>query len=420
MFRGLIIAFVISVISISGCGGSNSISKQSKSYPVGKTISLSDNQYPSIQDAINAGNPGDTVVLGAGYFREMLQLREGVNIKGIPSKTFLFGGIFADGISEGTMVYGLMISPPVDNSTARIARLTNSNVVFDHCTFLSGDMAIDGNSSPDIRNCTFNGLVLGEGNIVFSSRAISLTSGHPVISRCIFTNWATALDASGADNSTAGAFGECLFFNNGSDIAGRWFGVLDDRDPLYTNRPGREYYLDDQSPAILAGSEYIGAWEPARFAARPLIRVTKLDPAFHPGFVNVLQAKISATGEAGASVYVSSIYLKIATNHSVNQFVAWTVYDVEAGVKKSVDSFNEPIIDGEVFVISLASDPLVVKVGEEKTYDFYADLSAFNSMSYTVEVMMDSIIWTDGNIVNSNSKNIGLAGSESSGVFYDP
>src|SRR6266436_7855969 len=70
-------------------------------------------QYPTIQSAVNAANPGDTVKVAAGTYFEQVVLKDQVDVRGdsgaIIDATHVMSGFLAVDLAHGVTVSGFTI-----------------------------------------------------------------------------------------------------------------------------------------------------------------------------------------------------------------------------------------------------------------------------------------------------------------------
>lgn len=368
-------------------------------------------EFETIQSALDAAKSGDKVLIAGRSFAENIEFRNGVSVVGDPEKTVISGSMRFDGLFERVLISGLRME-----NINTFCYISESSVDFDYCTFSTGGIEIIANSNVTIHNCTF------DGDDSSNNIAIDMVSSRVVIERSIFTNWEVALRAPKTfSTDSSGEFRDCIFYNNFQSISGfegAWSGDINIQNPLYTNRSFKEYYLDDNSPAIYSNKQFAGAWKPAIFNARPFVHVDSLYLIASPGWINALEFIISANGKSGSFITFSSLSIRVNANKAVSFPVRWALIDVSG--RATLKEFYRPILDipdGESFEINV--EPIIINVGEVKAYRLYVDLREFNNPSYTFEVVLENMIWTDENgLVNDSGANMGLPAS--SGVFIDP
>jgi|SRR3989344_985257 len=392
---------LFSLCVVSGCnddGGNTRI--RFTGNPMGSEIHVPDD-VPSINDAIFAAKPGDTIVVSRGEFNEDVTLKERVNIRGNFAETILRGQIIGNKISEATHITGLQIME--SNITAE---LTDSSVCFERCTFLGGTLELLGNGTPLFKNCTFDGLTNTKSGVLVGG-------GEPTFERCIFEFWDTAVFGPSSINPI-GTITDCIFFKNRTNTRGIWNGMTHIflGDPRHTNRIDGEYYLDNGSPAILkAGTEFIGAWKPARFLARPRVMANRVSGAPIGGvnvLTRVLELSVSASGKNPMEkIKVNELILRVRTNRSVKAPLDWVVLEaLPGGGSRVLEWSYRPVLMGSLI---LPLNNFEVRVGDAKIIRVFVNLYFHMNSGDTFELYIDSMRWSDGGgLWNTNGQDIGL------------
>ena len=258
----------------------------------------------AIQSAIDDAWVGWTVKIGAGTYKDNIELKDGVQVLGEGADvTTIDGGgtgsvVTAIGIGSETVLDGFTITngavPTWGDGGGGMYNL-NSSPVVTNCLFSSNSALSDGggmynvNSSPTVTNCTFsnNSATAGWGggirnhnssptvtNCIFSENSAAGAGGgmynyasSPVLVNCIFSG-NLAERGAGMFNtvSSSPTVINCTFFGNstvdtGAAITFSGGGTFNDRDsaPMVTNCTfsnnsaigyGGGMYNEDGSPMV--------------------------------------------------------------------------------------------------------------------------------------------------------------------------
>ena len=248
--------------------------------------------YPTIQEGINAAQPGDTVQVAAGTYTETLNMKESVIIQGAGADvTIIEGGdgVFAWGIGEGKL----------DGFTVRNSNLTGIHCYTTSVTF-SNNVIINNNHTgigcfDDLANpVIINNAIIGNGgdgircdgashpkimnNIIGGNRgeAIGLygssspniinntviknadgidcedSSQPTIMNNIVVNNCGSGIDV---DDGAAPVVGYNNVWGNGEDYENLEPGIGDiSVDPLFIDPEAGNYQLQDGSPCIDAGN----------------------------------------------------------------------------------------------------------------------------------------------------------------------
>ncbi|MBI4230448.1 MAG: PQQ-binding-like beta-propeller repeat protein, partial [Planctomycetes bacterium] len=216
--------------------------------------------YNSIEDAINAASNGDVIDLGATTFSELIRLKKGVRLRGIPGQTVINALPHKTGGSTAAVEI-------VDDPDAPPGAPAGVTEVYG-LTILGADVGIaTGNAALLIQNCLIvqagTGIhVQTGGSATILNNTVSDSTGDAV--RCdhggavIRNNLLTFNAGNGVNLTDSDASLETTyngFFGNGADKAGDvtlGTGTIW-ADPLYVSRVATDYHLLSASPAVDAG-----------------------------------------------------------------------------------------------------------------------------------------------------------------------
>ncbi len=236
--------------------------------------------YPTIQDAIDAANAGDVVVVAAGTYYEEITLKAGVVVMGAGEGESIIDG----GGNQGDVVKA------TGNNITTATRLQGFTVTGAIYAGMPGGGGIFCNTgaSPEICNVRVEGNSTGiatwngaapylHNNVIINNtyNGISISSKPTVINNTIATNNTGIYDSGGyrppimnniITGNTSRGIG-CInasvptdisyndVWNNGQNYYNCSPGTGDiSADPLYVNEPGGDYHLQLGSPCIDAGN----------------------------------------------------------------------------------------------------------------------------------------------------------------------
>ena len=220
--------------------------------------------YPTVQSAINAAQPGDTVLVDAGVYNEYIFLKSGVTVQGSGAdQTKIVLGVTAlnvhDSVVSGFTIggsYGVWnwaASPIIVNNivTALYEGIGNrggssptitNNIIISKPNYF-GIRSLD--STPTITN---NVIVRGRAGIVNIGSPSTITNNiiaYNVLGGIVNMNSASQITYNG-------------FWSNGADILNYSSNptVADNiyEDPLFVDPNNSDYHLQEDSPCIDAGT----------------------------------------------------------------------------------------------------------------------------------------------------------------------
>ncbi|MBI5093430.1 MAG: ankyrin repeat domain-containing protein [Candidatus Hydrogenedentes bacterium] len=124
-------------------------------------------EFPSIQAALDASAPGDTILIEAGRYTESLSFKTGVTLKGAGKekvtvispageKPALTVSHCASGAVSGVTFEGAKDTPSESQQAAPLCRIEESSIEIADCTFHEGKdngIAILGKSAPEVHDC---------------------------------------------------------------------------------------------------------------------------------------------------------------------------------------------------------------------------------------------------------------------------
>ncbi len=180
--------------------------------------------YATIQEAIDAASPGDTINVAAGTYYENITLKDGVEMLGAGAGvTIIDGGgsgsvVTAVGVGTGTKLDGVTITNGSADEGGGMYNY-NSSLAVTNCTF-SGNTADDGGgmfnyySSPEVTNCIFSGnsAVIGGGIYNYAT--------SPIVSRCVFSGNLASFGGGMSNTLSSPTVTNCTFSGNTADDDG--------------------------------------------------------------------------------------------------------------------------------------------------------------------------------------------------------
>jgi predicted outer membrane repeat protein len=269
-----------------------------------------DNDFATIQAAIDAASSGDTIYVAAGTYNENITLKDGVGVLGAGANvTTIDGGdsgtvVTANGVGSATILDGFTITHGSAENGGGMYNNGSSPTVIG-CTF-SGNSASDRgggicnahSSSPAVTGCTFFGNTASYGggmwNAHYSSPAVTgctfsgntaanrgggmynLYDSSPAVTNCIISNNRAGSYGGGiyADGTSSPIIAYNDVWNNTpNNYYGCSAGTNDiSEDPLFVDPGAGDYHLRPGSPCVDAGNNAaVPAWLTTDFEGDPRI-----------------------------------------------------------------------------------------------------------------------------------------------------
>jgi parallel beta-helix repeat protein len=291
--------------------------------------------YSTIQAAITAANPGDTIYVAAGTYTENITLANGVDVLGAGAYVTIINGggsghvVNSDAVNSTTTIDGFTItgggtnygggvyndgaSPVVSNciitgNTAAnfgggIYNLNGSSPLVVNCIiagntatlFHGGGIYTDASSTPTIINCTIAGNSASQGGGIYAENPT------PTITNNIIAN----------NTATSGrgiycASGTLIIDHNdvhNDDLVNCTSTNGSTANPLFVNEAGGDYHIQPTSPCIDAGDNGAVPADTADLdgdgnTAEPMPYDFEKDPRFFDG-----NGDSTATVDMGADEY---------------------------------------------------------------------------------------------------------------------
>ena len=141
--------------------------------------------YPTIQEGIDATSNGDTVIVHPGTYSENIILSGHDIILGSFFVTIEDTSYVAQTIIDGDLSGAVIVSNPGISNNTRIIGLTienGSGKIIDETRTTRGGGIYAVNSSPQIRNCTVRSNIATEGSAFFA------TGSYAIFHKCSFVN----------------------------------------------------------------------------------------------------------------------------------------------------------------------------------------------------------------------------------------
>jgi hypothetical protein len=177
----------------------------------GDILNVPTEEYPTIQDGIDAALSGDTVQVAAGTYYENITMKSGVVIQGAGQGVSIIDGeasgsvVTATGVDSAAKLDGFTITN--GNTTVGGGMYNeNSSPTVTNCTFSANTATVNGggmynyNSSPTLSNCTFSGnsasfIGVSEGGGMFN-----YNNSSPEVTNCNFTGNTSGYNGGGMSN----------------------------------------------------------------------------------------------------------------------------------------------------------------------------------------------------------------------------
>ena len=228
--------------------------------------------YPTIQDAVDAANPGDVIEVAGGVYVENVVISQGPLsiIGGDPG-----AAAWIDASSSTTEPNGIRIQQDADNIVIVNIGFTGAQI-----DGASG-IIVYGSSAPrGIEIC--NNVIYDNDRGVSAQNTSSLVVNNTVVmngiglsaadSQGLFQNNIVKDNNIGLETfSTTSNFDYNLLHNNSLDIAGPGACMMCiSGDPLLINPPGGDFHIDPASPAVDAGTMMRAPTYDFDFEPRPM------------------------------------------------------------------------------------------------------------------------------------------------------
>jgi len=275
--------------------------------------------YTTIQSAINAANPGDTVLVYPGTYSEHINFNgEALTVKSVKgaASTIIDGSVYGTypkgsvvtfnaGEGVNSMLDGFIITNgtgnTIDNSEntygggifcdSSSPTITNCTITGNTATF-HGGISCNNSSSPVITNCTITGNLAAYGggiscnnssspaitNCTITGNTVTTAVGggiycfyysSPVITNCTITgnnaDWGGGISC---NNSSSPVITNCTITGNSADYNGGGFYCVDYSFPMVKNSilwgdtapEGKEIAHDENSTITFTYSDVEGGW----------------------------------------------------------------------------------------------------------------------------------------------------------------
>jgi hypothetical protein len=268
-----------------------------------------DNDFATIQAAIDAASSGDTINVAAGTYYEHITLKDGVGVLGAGVDVSIIDGsstgtvVTANGVGSAAILDGFTITHGSAENGGGMYNY-NSSPVVSNCTFREnwasdrgGGMCNARSSSPMVAGCTFSDNTAGYGGGMWNA------TSSPAVTGCTFSDNTAASRGGGMCNlyGSSPAVTNCIISNNHAvsygdgiyadgtssliiDYNDVWNNTPDNyygcsagtndisEDPLFVDPGAGDYHLRPGSPCIDAGNNAaVPAWLTTDFEGDPRI-----------------------------------------------------------------------------------------------------------------------------------------------------
>jgi len=182
--------------------------------------------YPSIQSAIDAAVPGNTIHVAAGTYNENITLKNGVEVLGAGHLVTTIKGtgsgsvVMASNVGSATKLEGFTITNGSAIYGGGMYNDSSSPTVTD-CIFSGNSATIYGggmlnnSSSPTVTDCTFS------GNSTICGGGMYNDSSSPTVKNCIFSDNSATHACGGMYNfSSSPTVTNCTFSGNSAPYSG--------------------------------------------------------------------------------------------------------------------------------------------------------------------------------------------------------
>jgi hypothetical protein len=258
-----------------------------------KKLEVPTPQFPTIQSAANAAQPGDTIFVGPGTYRESVTLPKGVSLisKQGAASTVIDAGGYAHGVDGGELVRGFTITNATwagigrgdigsGNTTKQIinniiignhqggidlygtsVKILNNVIAKNSTTEYGGGIRLDSCRNSEIRNNAIVDNSASDGGGLYFSYVSSTTAfnnilvGNSGYYGAAIRIWPECNDAYQPAITYNDVWSNPVTSSIGREVY--MCGELDPsnltKDPQFVDRPVGDYHLTPGSPAINVG-----------------------------------------------------------------------------------------------------------------------------------------------------------------------